>query len=270
MSKRITPRNVIYGLYCVCPQCPAWNPIRYVGLTSEKVTTRFYKHLYSARHGKPWPVSRWVNKHGPENIRYRILEQAETSDLLDHLEEKWIARLATLITQGGYNVRPGGQSSRGYTHAPDAATRRPHVTSQETRDKIRATVLAKSLRGQDGHNAKLTDDDVIAIKARMWSGETDLSISRDYGLSTAAINYIRQGRTWSHIPNPVGEPVPSPTGRFAAGSKPPNTKLTEDDVRYIRRESQAGRHATDLAAEFSVTKENISMIVQRKTWKNVE
>lgn len=46
-------------------------------------------------------------------------------------------------------------------------------------------------------------------------------------------------------------------------------KLTEDQVREIRRRSAEGAGRTELAAEFGVARTNILKIVQRVTWKHV-
>ena len=46
-------------------------------------------------------------------------------------------------------------------------------------------------------------------------------------------------------------------------------KLTEDDVREIRKRFAAGASQLKLAVEFDVTQPNISAIVRRLTWKRV-
>lgn len=53
-----------------------------------------------------------------------------------------------------------------------------------------------------------------------------------------------------------------------AGESHNMARLTEDDVRAIRAIYPA-RSLTDLAREFGVTVQNVSMIVRRKTWKHV-
>jgi hypothetical protein len=47
-------------------------------------------------------------------------------------------------------------------------------------------------------------------------------------------------------------------------------KLTEDDVREIRRRAAIGEEFRDLAEEFGVTRTNIRFIVQRKIWKYLD
>ena len=48
------------------------------------------------------------------------------------------------------------------------------------------------------------------------------------------------------------------------------SKLTEDDVRYIRKSRQMhGTYASDLAAEFGVTKSTVEKIFRRETWTHI-
>jgi len=56
---------------------------------------------------------------------------------------------------------------------------------------------------------------------------------------------------------------------FAVGEKQGLSKLTEDDVREIRRAKAAGETLRSLAKRFSVAPGNIHMIVHRQTWKHV-
>jgi len=53
------------------------------------------------------------------------------------------------------------------------------------------------------------------------------------------------------------------------GSKHPQAKLTEDDVREIRRAAEAGETALELAARFPVSRLHIYSILRRKTWRHV-
>ena len=58
-------------------------------------------------------------------------------------------------------------------------------------------------------------------------------------------------------------------GNTAKGESHHAAKLTEADVREIRRRHAAGESALSLAAAFGVTDVNIYDIVNRKSWKHV-
>lgn len=49
-----------------------------------------------------------------------------------------------------------------------------------------------------------------------------------------------------------------------------NSKLTEEDVRAIRRLDSEGMHKETIAAQFGVTRTNVYYIVNRKSWRHVE
>lgn len=49
----------------------------------------------------------------------------------------------------------------------------------------------------------------------------------------------------------------------------PQAKLTDDDVRAIRRLAHSGVSQPNIAAQFGITQTNVSMIVTRRTWKHL-
>lgn len=257
----------VYGLYCMCG-CDPYESVMYVGQASMGAQDRFNKHRYSAKKESPWPVSRWMRKHGVDNIRYTVLETLETGHEMDLAEASWIERLGTLITEGGYNIIPGGNGVRGYSHAPWAKSRQTHEVSQETRDKISATLTGKYI-GENAGNRKTTKVQAEEIIARYWAGETLFQIRDAMGLAISTISGITSGQAWKYLPRPETARVIVSSGKFVPGTVPPNTKLTEDIVREIRRRYDEGEHPKDLGVEYGVTKENIRMIVYRKTWKHI-
>lgn len=97
-------KGTIYGLYCVCHIDAG---PRYIGLTRNDPQARLREHLKPSWLEKSaYPVSRWVLKHGRENIRMYPLEECSISRLSDR-EVYWIsefkARGAALL-----NLSPGG------------------------------------------------------------------------------------------------------------------------------------------------------------------
>lgn len=52
-------------------------------------------------------------------------------------------------------------------------------------------------RGEANHKARLTEEQVIAIRQ---SSERTAVLARQYGVSHGAISHIRHGLTWRHIP----------------------------------------------------------------------
>lgn len=56
---------------------------------------------------------------------------------------------------------------------------------------------------------------------------------------------------------------------FKKGEKHDGAKLTEEEVREIRRLAAQGIKKMALAAQFNTTKQNISAIHHRKSWAHI-
>lgn len=56
----------------------------------------------------------------------------------------------------------------------------------------------------------------------------------------------------------------------AAGTAAPVSKLTEDEVRAIRRRAAAGETQETLGREYGVSRSAVAQIVTRRTWAHVE
>lgn len=59
--------------------------------------------------------------------------------------------------------------------------------------------VAKGAPGERNHNARLTEDDVRAIRSRRAAGETCRSLAADFGVSPPLISYIVSRKSWSHV-----------------------------------------------------------------------
>ena len=54
-------------------------------------------------------------------------------------------------------------------------------------------------RGEDNPGAKLTEDDVYAIRARCRDGDTYVNIAEDYNVSAVCILHIDHRTRWKHL-----------------------------------------------------------------------
>lgn len=61
------------------------------------------------------------------------------------------------------------------------------------------TARPPGLRGEKAWNSKLTDDDVRAIRLRLSSGESQLAVAREFGVSGCVIWRIARGLSWAHV-----------------------------------------------------------------------
>lgn len=58
---------------------------------------------------------------------------------------------------------------------------------------------ANTARGERTGHAKLTDAQVLDIRARYAAGETGRALAREYGVSPAAVSNIMTGKRWRHL-----------------------------------------------------------------------
>lgn len=62
-------------------------------------------------------------------------------------------------------------------------------------------------RGEDRHNARLTADDVRAIR-RLGGTMKDEAIAAQFGVSEGNVGHILKGRTWRHVAFTLEEETP--------------------------------------------------------------
>lgn len=258
----------MYGLYCTCVDCGTDAPIKYVGQSVEGAQSRFSKHRHSAKVGKPWAVTRWMAKHGVENIQFQVLDRAESVKELDEKEVYWISNLGTLIEHGGYNISPGGHGNSGYSHPADAKSRKKGPKhSEETKKKISQALTGRF--GEKSTRTNLKEYQVQSVIDLYWAGETISEVSANTGIKDTTVMGIVSGLSWTQLPRPTTPRVVIKTGRFTAGMKPATTKLTPEKVLEIRRRYDSGEKTEVIAYDFGVTGGNVSMIGRRKTWRSV-
>lgn len=56
--------------------------------------------------------------------------------------------------------------------------------------------------GEKNINAKLTDEDVVSIRRRHMSGETQSALAREYGVSQSQVHRIVSGQSWKWLNTP--------------------------------------------------------------------
>lgn len=53
--------------------------------------------------------------------------------------------------------------------------------------------------GSRNGNAKLTEDDIRAIRVRRAAGERGIDLAAEYGISAQNVSNVVAGRTWGHV-----------------------------------------------------------------------
>lgn len=195
-------RPTIYGLFCACSECREEHPgeIRYVGQTIQSANSRLKEHRKHAKARRgDYPVYRWIIKHGPENIRTFVLDYPETD--INVCEHEWMTRLGTYGTGRGLNASP----------APTVGILYPRPPA-----------------------AKFTDNEVAEIKVRIWNGESAASIAESLKVPSPRIYQIKQGRSYSDVPWPIG-PWNQSSGRADHIRKMKGRKQSPERLEKFRR-----------------------------------
>lgn len=162
----------IYGLHCVCG-CED-TQIRYIGLTTQRLTTRLTNHRSMSRYGIKTPVYHWMRKHGESNIRIRELEVTD-SESMDAREIDWIERTPELL-----NISPGGEGGafRG--------KKRPDISERMT--------------GENHPGSLLTEEAVRSIRSRYTGRYGELTkFAKEFGVSVNSIYGVVNYVTWKHV-----------------------------------------------------------------------
>ncbi len=150
----------------------------------------------------------------------------------------------------------------------EGCVRPDHLVPDTHRGNMRQmTERGRSTHGTRHGGAKLTDDQVIAIRSRYAVGNVSQEeLAADYGVAGSLICLIVTGKRWRHVAGEYGRP---PTRR-SKGEQHPNTRLTEAMVIELRaRYAAGGIGQVALAAEYGVSQTTINNILLRKVWRHV-
>lgn len=116
---------------------------------------------------------------------------------------------------------------------------------------------ARHVRGSDHVRAKLTEEDVRAIRA---SPDKHAEIAAQFGVDTSTVTRIKAGEAWKHV---SGE-LPPRRGRASRGELNGRAKLTFEIVAEIR--AAEGRQV-DIAKRFGISQARVSAIKTGRQWK---
>lgn len=81
----------------------------YVGITND-FTGRWNKHVYDARHNSPCVIHRAMRKYGVKKFVMEVLDVISSTRKLLREEKRWIKKLGSHVSVGGYNETFGGEA----------------------------------------------------------------------------------------------------------------------------------------------------------------
>jgi transposase len=112
-------------------------------------------------------------------------------------------------------------------------------------------------RGADIRFSKLTEDLVLQIIASANIGKPRKLIAAEFGVDAETIRHICKGYTWKHLK--VARP----------GNRKMKPKLTDDQVREIRRRLNSGEKEQALGREFGLAWRSVNLIRRGITYAGV-
>lgn len=80
----------------------------------------------------------------------------------------------------------------------------PQDNTRDMFEKGRAAFAGA--KGEANSHAKLTEQEVIAIRQRFQRGELIVRLAVEYGVCKSAISSIVNGRAWTHVDGPIRQP----------------------------------------------------------------
>lgn len=134
------------------------------------------------------------------------------------------------------------------------------VTHAENIKHAYAMGLIPDRSGEGSISVKLTEVDVLCIRKAYSKGEVTLEdVSVKYGVCLVTVRQILRGETWTKIGGPIVKELPN---RVA--------KVTEEQVREIRRLHDCGTPTIKIVQLFGVKTCQIRAIIRRVSWKHVK
>jgi len=233
----------------------------YVGKTSDP-SKRWRKHLRIAsgkRQKEKFYIHRAISKYGADNFVFSIVQQLHTEQEGDLAEAYWIEYFQSKNNEYGYNLTKGGEGASG------------RVTSEATKQKQREKATGRkhtdetiqSMSGDNNHISKLTADKIQEIRYKYNTLKYNLvSLSKEYGVSARTISRAVYNIDWYD-----GDYVPPIARKINHRGTP---KLDKEKANKIRQMRNDGISVLELSKLFNVTKQNILMIINGKTWRNNE
>lgn len=242
---------------------------------------------------------------GEAAFTFAVVEEVVDVAALITVEQRWLDE--ALAAGVAYNIAMSTRSpARGSTHTPEArgkmsASIRAAMTPERRAGKSRR------VQGSMNPGSKLTEGAVLAICDRLLDGAHPVQVAADLGVTQETVYQIRCGTTWKHVvptetvtamlairQNPNANRVvddmrralgaavgnsnkgrklpPERVAQMSAkarGAGNPKAKLTEADVREIKRRLAAGERNKDLAAEFGVHPNSIAKIKSGEVWAHI-
>lgn len=225
-----------------------------------------------------------IRKYGFENLKYEVIDQAETLEEVCQKEIHWIKFYDSISS--GYNISTGGDWNASFKHdekvIDDVIYLLKH-TSKKLREIAEQTGLSiafisdikngfkrnnkkihrppQLLKGSEQPNSKLDEDTVKEIKNKLASGVSRRSIQVEYKISKTLVQLIATEQIWSHVKCEYIYNKKETNG---------NAKLTVDVVKRIKDDiKNKNGPVEEIANKYNISVATYYQIKSGKTWKDI-
>jgi group I intron endonuclease len=113
----------------------------YIGQTVNALKTRWSQHC--AKSSNCPKLYNAINKYNPENFTIEIIDICNNIEELNKKEIYWISKLDAI--NKGYNLIPGGHTTRGYKHIEESRNKMSTYRKGKTYKQIYGQETAKKL-----------------------------------------------------------------------------------------------------------------------------
>jgi len=145
-------------------------------------------------------------------------------------------------------------------------THADNVADKVAKGRQRWGMSGYGRHGETHPTAKLTEEQAVEARALYGAGVSQAEIAGRFGVSQPTIFGLVSGRTWKHL----GPPISKPRGHNHVGAKNGRSKITEADVREMRRAYVGGETQTSIAARYGMSQVTVSKIVRHESWRHVD
>jgi len=125
--------------------------------------------------------------------------------------------------------------------------------------------------GEKSASSKLTEEQAIELIRAKKSGKSTKAISDQFNISYYTVLEIVRGRSWKHLDRDSIQPESGEVRKDSLGRVSSNaqTKLSEDQVRELKKDLLNGFSLRQASDKFGVSKKLIMNIRDEKVWKHI-
>jgi group I intron endonuclease len=216
----------------------------YIGSTVnfDKRRKEHWRLLKGNYHTNKYLQRAW-NKYGAKQFKIELIEELNDQELLLSREQYWINITNCATGKIGFNLTPTAGGTYGYKYtAEQKANCGKWIRNEELRDKLRTCHLG--LRASASTKKKMSiqrSGNKNAMYGKQHTEESRLKMSE---------TRIRKG-----------------VGRGINHNK---AKLTDDNIREIRKLFKEGLTATEIAKKYNVSKSTTARINKGLLWSHIE